>query len=84
MGSKQAQIDLKTREIHDRIPKFPRNQSNLLENIAGLVSFRPDLGARAEYSVKSKFYFGKFRDFEGSQNLKKFRNLERRGLGRNS
>ena len=47
----------------------------MIGNIACLVSFTPDLGARTEYSIKIEFYFGNFRDLGGSQNLSKLGNL---------
>ncbi len=42
-----------------------RKRLNLLENIACLVSFRPDLGARTEYSIKIKLYYSKVISFRG-------------------
>ena len=57
--------------------ELPWNLSNLVENIACLVSFRSHFGAKTEYSIQIEFYFWKI-GIWGSQNLRKFRNLGRR------
>ena len=53
------------------------NQSNLVENKACLVSFRPDFEARTEYSIKIlSFILEFFRILEGLRISENFRNLE--------